>query len=203
VKPDDPRAPRPVAADLGAPGLPGTAAIGEQPIAPEYWRSFSIVAFAMNRFVIDQVIRAARHFDNDIEAMVIFGMLSHLNVAHLVPPGASPSADLTTKGSVPDSQPRMRPVRLRDLEQITGRPRETIRRKLERLEADGRVIRGVDGYVLRVDAVTDSMRLLTMDSARRFMESARVIDGALRDAAAALEREGGRDRNGGAGTTGA
>jgi hypothetical protein len=175
--------------DPNAPGLPGEAAgrPGEAP--PEYWRAFSIVAFTMNRFVVDQVLRASRMFDNDIEAMVIYGTLSHLNVAHLVPPGSSPSATLGADGRVPDAQPRLRPVRLRDLVQICGRPRETIRRKLDRLQAAGRIVRVVDGWVLNVESVDHEMTAYTVDAVRRFMQAAAVIDGALKDAARTAPRD--------------
>lgn len=179
----------PVAVDLSAPGLPGERSTEPETISPEYWRAFGIVAFTMNRFIIDHLIRAARAFDNDTETLVLFGMLSHLNVAHLVTPGSSPSTTLNEQGSVPDSQPKLRPVRIRDLAQITGRPRETIRRKLERLEADGRILRVVDGYVLNVASVDPAMRALTVDGVRRFMEASAVIAEALRDAGRALAPE--------------
>lgn len=142
----------------------------------------------MNRFIVDQVLRAARHFDNDTEAMILFGTVAHLNVAHLMLPDSSPTSVLGADGRVPDAQPQLRPVRIRDLAQITGRPRETIRRKLERLEAQGRLLRRVDGYVIDVAAVDPPMRALSVDGVRRFMDASRVIAAALRDAEQALTR---------------
>lgn len=177
------------ALDLSAPGLPGEARVDDEGTPPAYRRAFSLVAFTMNRFVVDQVIRAARHFDNDIEAMILFGTVAHLNVAHLMPPGSSPTSVLGANGRVPDAQPQLRPVRLRDLVQITGRPRETIRRKLERLEAQGRLLRQADGYVIDVASVDPQMHALSVDGVRRFMEASRVIGATLRDAEQALERE--------------
>jgi hypothetical protein len=177
------------AQDLAAPGLPGEARVDGEGTPPSYSRAFSLVAFTMNRFVVDQVIRAARHFDNDIEAMILFGTVAHLNVAHLMPPGSSPTSVLGANGRVPDAQPQLRPVRLRDLVQITGRPRETIRRKLERLEAQGRLLRQADGYVIDVASVDPDMHALSVDGVRRFMDASRVIASALRDAEQVLERE--------------
>jgi hypothetical protein len=173
--------------DISAAGLPGEEHGDPSKIPPEYWRAFGIVAYTMNRFIVDHMLRAARLFDNDTEALVLFGVLSHLNVAHLLPPGSRPSTTLDARGTVPDSQPSLKPVRLRDLAQITGRPRETIRRKLERLEADGRVLRLADGYVLNVASVGPDMRALTMDGARRLMETSVNVGAALRDAARVLE----------------
>jgi hypothetical protein len=177
------------AQDLAAPGLPGEARMDGEGTPPPYGRAFSLVAFTMNRFIVDQVIRAARHFDNDTEAMILFGTVAHLNVAHLMPPGASPTSVLGPDGRIPGSQPKLRPVRLRDLAQITGRPRETIRRKLERLEAQGRLLRGLDGYVINVAAVDSQMHALTVDGVRRFMQASEVIDALLADAQKALVQE--------------
>ncbi|MBN8493120.1 MAG: hypothetical protein J0M00_17060 [Burkholderiales bacterium] len=172
-----------------APGLPGEAPAQADQAPAAYWRAFSLVAFTMNRFVVDQVIRAARLFDNDTETMILFGTVAHLNVAHLMPPGSRPTRVLGANGRVPDAQPQLRAVRLRDLEQITGRPRETLRRKLEGLEAQGRLLRRPDGYVIDVNTVDPTMHALSVDGVRRFMDAARVIEAALRDAEQTLAAE--------------
>jgi hypothetical protein len=185
----EPTAIDPAAQHLAEPGLPGEARVDGEATPPAYRRAFSLVAFTMNRFIVDQVIRAARHFDNDTEAMILFGTVAHLNAAHLMPPGSSPTSVLGADGRVPDAQPQLRPVRIRDLAQITGRPRETIRRKLERLEAQGRLLRRADGYVIDVASVDPQMRALSVDGVRRFMDASRVIAAALRDAEQVLASE--------------
>jgi hypothetical protein len=96
-----------------APGLPGEACADNAHIPPAYWRAFSLVAFAMNRFIVDHMLRSARLFDNDIETMILFGMLWHQNVAHLVPPGSRPSQAVDAQGRVSDPQPQLRPVSAR------------------------------------------------------------------------------------------
>lgn len=174
---------------MDAPGLPGEPPIDAESIDPVYWRAFGLVAFMMNRFIVDHVLRATRHFDNDAETMILFGTVAHLNVAHLMPPGSSPTQVLSTDGRVPDAQRQLRAVRLRDLEQITGRPRETIRRKLERLEAEGRLLRRPDGYVIDVETVDPTMRALSVDGVRRFMETSRAIESILRETEKALAQE--------------
>ena len=175
--------------DVPEPGLPGESRLEREAIPPAYWRAFSLVTFTMNRFIIDQVIRAARHFDNDTEAMILFGTIAHLNVAHLMPPGASPTGVLGTDGRVVDAQSQLRPVRIRDLAQITGRPRETIRRKVEHLEAQERLLRLVGGFVINLASVDSKMQALSVDAVRRFMGASRVIDAALLDAEQVLARE--------------
>ncbi|MBK6864450.1 MAG: hypothetical protein IPG91_13355 [Ideonella sp.] len=179
----------PAQQDLAAPGLPGEERVAAEDAEPAYGRAFSLAAFTMNRFIVDQVIRAARHFDNDTEAMILFGTIAHLNVAHLMPPGSSPTSVLGADGRIPGSQARLRPVRLRDLSQIMDRPRETIRRKLERLEAQGRLLRGIEGYVINVASVDPQMHALSVDAVRRFMQASGVIGSVLQDAQEALARE--------------
>lgn len=175
--------------DPAAPGIPGGQRLEAGDIPPEYWRAFTLVAFAMNRFIVDHVFRSARLFENDTESLMLFGMLSHLNVAHLVPPGSHPATTLDANGRLPDPQTRLRPVRVRDLAQITGRPRETIRRKLERMEAAGRVKRVVNGWVLDVAAVDPQMQALTMDGVRRLMKTAETITAVLDDTRQTIRAE--------------
>jgi hypothetical protein len=172
--------------DYDAPGLPGEAPADAASLPPAYWRAFSLVAFTMNRFIVDHVVRSARQFDNDIETMMLFGMLSHLNVAHLMPPGSRPSQALDVRGRVPGSQTQLRPVRVRDLTLVSGRPRETVRRKLETLLAQGRVLRVDGGYVLNVASVDPQMHGLTLDGVKRFLAAARLMQDTLGDAEQAL-----------------
>ena len=50
------------------------------------------------------------------------------------------------------------------------------------------VLRVVDGYVINADTIGPEMRQLSVDGVRRFMETAAVIGGALRDAQGALAK---------------
>jgi hypothetical protein len=172
--------------DYDAPGPPGEAPADAARVPRVHARAFGLVAITMNRFIVDHVVRAARQFDNDTETMILFGMLSHLNVAHPMPPGSAPSQALDADGHVPDAQPRLRPVRVRDLTLISGRPRETVRRKLEVLLAQGRGLRVDSGYVLNVASVDAQMQMLTLDGVNRFLDAARLMQDALNDAEQAL-----------------
>jgi hypothetical protein len=175
--------------DIHKPGIPGGQTPDVASVSPEFERAFSIVAFAMNRFIVDHVYRAARRFDNDVEALILFGMLAHLNALHLVPPGSSPLTALVQTGRILEMQPKLRPVRIRDLAQITGRPRETVRRKLEHLRSLGYVIRLSKGWVYDVASVDGDMQALTMASMRRFLQAADIMHAALQDAAVAVRKE--------------
>lgn len=143
--------------------------------------AYSILAFTMNRAVIDHMLRSARSFGGDYERLILWGTVAHLNVAHLMPPGSLPSSLLDERGNLPDARADLRPVLLRDLAQITGIPRETARRKLATLEADGWLLRTRAGWVLDVGRIDPALRPFTLESIRRFLRSARVMQAALDD----------------------
>jgi DNA-binding transcriptional regulator YhcF (GntR family) len=145
--------------------------------------AFSIVAFVMNRFIIDHMLRAGRQLTHgDFEALVIWGVLAHQNVAHLMPPGSLPTAILTEKGRLAQGAEGLRSLRLRDIAQITGIPRETVRRKLGRLEADRYVQRVSDGWVVSAERVESDLRTFTHESVYRLLAVADEVMVALEDA---------------------
>jgi DNA-binding transcriptional ArsR family regulator len=132
-------------------------------------QSFALLAFAMNRHLIDHMLRAVRELDVDFESLVLWGLLSHLNVAHLVPPGTAPRSVLNEVGRFTGPAGEFRPMRLRDMEQISRMPRETIRRKLKALEEKGFVERRDDGWVFSRDAVEPRLREFNRETLRRIL----------------------------------
>lgn len=148
-----------------------------------YNGAFSIVAYATNRYLIDHMLRVGRVLtDNDFEAMVIWGVLAHQGVAHLMPPGSLPSAVLNESGRLGDTDVLIKPLRLRDIAQITGIPRETTRRKLAQLERKRYISKVAQGWVISADQVEPMLRDCTRDSVMRLLAVADEIMTALRDA---------------------
>ncbi len=142
--------------------------------------AFSLVAFVMNRHLIDHMLRAARLLDDgDFESLILWGILAHQNVAHLMPPGSMPTAVLTETGNVPDVEDRLRPLLLRDLSAIAGIPRETARRKLERLAAQGYVERSGRAWVVSTQRLEPDLREHTRESVKRMLAAADEVRAAL------------------------
>jgi hypothetical protein len=157
-------------------------------------QAFSLVAFVMNRFIVDHMLRSGRRLTgNDFEALVIWGVLAHQNVAHLMPPGSLPTAILTEKGRLAGAAIEgLRPLRLRDIAQITGIPRETTRRKLARLEAERYVQHRADGWVVSMERVEPDLREFTRESVYRLLAVADEIMVALLDTDAGSRRKDAR-----------
>jgi hypothetical protein len=148
-----------------------------------FQRAFSIVAFIANRHLVDHMMRASRAFDIDFEMLVIWAVVAHQNAAHLMPPGSMPSAVLTDVGVLPDTAtPQMRPLRLRDVAQITGIPRETARRKLGKLQKRGWLIEARDGWVVDRTRIGPELRAFSLETVRRFLATANDLVHALEDA---------------------
>jgi hypothetical protein len=138
-------------------------------------RAFGLVAFVMNRHLVHQMLRAQRELQIDFESIIIWGLLAHLCAAHLVPPGSSPAAVLDQQGRLRDTSSNLRPLRLRDLEQIARIPRETIRRKLARLEAKGHIERSGAGWIPKHGSVDASVTSFNRETARRMLLTAQEI----------------------------
>lgn len=145
--------------------------------------AYSILAFTMNRCVIDQMLRSSRRFGGDYERLILWGVLAHLNVAPLMPPGSPPSAVLDARGSVPGAADRLHAVRASDLAQITGIPRETVRRKLRSLERDGWIVQETTGWAISIGTTETELRDFTMQSIRNFLQAAQAMEAAIDDAA--------------------
>lgn len=148
-----------------------------------YDRAFALVAFCMNRHLVDHMVRVGRQLtQNDYECMVIWAVLAHQNVAHLLPPGSLPSIILDDRGRVPSTASGLRPLRLRDIVQITGIPRETIRRKLKKLEAERWIVQVESGWVVSRERIEPDLREFSRESVRRFLLTADDVMRALREA---------------------
>ncbi|NMG69747.1 DeoR family transcriptional regulator [Parazoarcus communis] len=143
-------------------------------------KAFAMVAFAANRHLVDHMRRMIQELELDLESAMLWGMLAHLNVAHAIRPGAAPSELLSSDGFLLGEH---HPVRLTDLVQVSGLPKETVRRKLDKLRQLGKVRRTDNGRwdVLR-DGVDDQAYAFTRESVRRLLQTARVIEGILQHA---------------------
>lgn len=144
-------------------------------------RAFTLVAYQVNRHLIDHMLRLTRELSMDFDCALLYGVLAHLNVAHLLPPGTPPTSVLDETGRLGKAHStQLRPLRIRDLVQISGIPRETVRRKLARLEADGRIRQVDNGWVVDTSGVDEQLREFTRESVRRLLQTASALTDVLR-----------------------
>lgn len=108
-----------------------------------YQRSFGLLAFTVNRHIVDHMRRLCVELSMDPESAQIWGTLAHMNLLPNLPLSANPMDVLDEMGK--NKNIEITPIRLTELTQITGLPRETVRRKLEQLQQIGKVRRTGDG----------------------------------------------------------
>ena len=144
--------------------------------------AFGYVAFVLNRHLIHHMLRSSRTLGVDYETLIIWGVLAHQNVAHLLPPGSLPK-DMSSEGKVVLKEGNdLKSVRIRDLHLITRIPRETIRRKLEILEKRGFVSRhDRAGWRIVRESVEPDLREFTRESVRQLLACANQIQTALEE----------------------
>lgn len=140
----------------------------------KFENAFGPISFVANRHLIEHMIRVRRSLDVDFDSMMIWGVLAHLNVAHMLPPGKSKSL-LEIENEHKSKESGMRPLRLRDLEQVTGLPRETIRRKMAKLQEKNYILQTEDGWIYNREAVGPELHAFTQETVRRLLEAAKTI----------------------------
>ena len=145
-------------------------------------RNFALAGFILNRFLVHHLLRMARQTNGDFESLVIWSALALQNTAGLLGPGVRPLTPLQPDGTFPDSLLRANGLRSSDLARNAGDLRETVRRKLERLQTNGRVKRHEDGrWHVANASMTLEMRDFMRETARNFCETAQLMQSAMRN----------------------
>lgn len=139
-----------------------------------YQRAFGLLAFACNRFIVNHMRRICVELKIDLETALIWGTLAHMNVLPTIPMNANPMRVLDELGLKKDQE--LAPLKLSDLTLITGLPRETVRRKLEKLRQQGRVERTVDGRWIYVrEGIGELERRFTRESILNMLTTANSL----------------------------
>lgn len=147
---------------------------------------FSILAFIVNRHLIEHMRRIAKDLDMDFELAYLYGVLAHLNVAPLIVPGEAPRnlLDEITRNARPDLVPQ----RLTDVSQVSGLPRETVRRKLEQLLTRGKAERTPEGlWKITFSGIDEHTRHFTKETILRFLKTANELQQTLNKAKPSID----------------
>lgn len=141
-------------------------------------RAFSVVSFAANRHIVDHMRRLRVQLDLDIETAYIWGILAQLNLAHLLHPDSAPSCNWQRNVGYPEAL--FNPVRLADVTQVSGLPRETVRRKLESLKSMGKVEQNEAGlWQMKKSGVDEATYNFTKETVIRLLQTAKSIESVL------------------------
>ncbi|MEN9880131.1 MAG: hypothetical protein RIQ55_777 [Pseudomonadota bacterium] len=136
---------------------------------------FGKIAFTTNRFIIHHMRRMLTDMDLDAESAIVWGLLGQMNVAHYMHYSKGEIRQFDDDGNV-TPRPEIKPVRLTDIIQVTGLPRETVRRKLKILEEKGRVMQTKNRHWMILETGVDTEAIeFTKTSTRLLLETARDV----------------------------
>ena len=139
-----------------------------------FQRAFGLLAFSVNRHIVDHMRRLCIELSLDPETAQIWGSLAHLNVLPNLPLGADPMVLLNEMGR--KKEQALEPIRLAELSQITGLPGETVRRKLENLRKLGKVERTADGrWIYCATGVGPEVEEFTRNTVLKFLRTAQTL----------------------------
>ncbi|WP_068638174.1 hypothetical protein [Thauera butanivorans] len=141
-------------------------------------RSFGVVAFTCNRYIVDHMRRLNNsRIGLELETALIWGIIAHLSIARSIRPGFPSDDVINEKGMFVGE---LHPVRVADIVQISGVPKETVRRKLEKLRTLGKVERtGLGRWVVSRNAVDQETFDLTREAVKSLLATARQIESLL------------------------
>lgn len=139
-----------------------------------FQRSFGLLAFSVNRHIVGHMRRICIELSMDPETVQIWGTLAHMNVLPNLPLGTNPMEFLDELGRRQNIQ--LTPIRLMEIVQVTGLPRETVRRKLDRLQRLGKTQRTEDGKWLYCDSgVGEAEVEFTRKTILQFLSTAQTL----------------------------
>lgn len=124
-------------------------------VSPEaYAASRRLLSVLMGRFITTRLRSIYQAFDGDLTLALVLGELSMRNVESVFPPHA-PVSRLAEQYLMQqrDGAKRLRPCNALSIAEVTGIPRETVRRKLGKLLELGWIERTTDDMYVITDKV--------------------------------------------------
>jgi hypothetical protein len=139
------------------------------------------LAFVANDFLVSQLLRVVHAFDGDVLSAIVLGEIAHHNVHRFFCDHQSTPAE-SVERVLADPQRRdrlSRPCNALSISRATGLPRETVRRRIVHLVAQGWVMRRAHGHLYAADAVVERFARFHLETAKSLVETAKRVTDAL------------------------
>ena len=135
--------------------------------------NFSLVSLMVNRHLINHMRRVVTQLDMDLESAYLWGILAHLNVLGSIQPETKITALLDEDGAPLKG---INPVSLATLSQVSGFPRETVRRKLLGLQESGKAQRLENGHwIVAIGGVDEGIEAFTKETVLQLLGVAKEV----------------------------
>lgn len=146
-----------------------------------YRRNQRYLAFLTNGFLVSQLLRVLHAFEGDLLAAIVLGEIAQHNVQQFFRSHQFRLADGAEQALAdPGRRERLlRPSNALSISVATGIPRETVRRRIERLVQQGWIVRNRRGHLYAADALVERFAHFHLETARSVVEAAEAVRQAL------------------------
>lgn len=135
--------------------------------------NFSLVSLTVNRHLINHMRRVVTHLNMDLESAYLWGILAHLNIIGSLHPETKITALIDESGAPLKG---ITPISLATLSQVSGFPRETVRRKLLNLQEGSRVQRLENGnWIIEINSIDEGIQDFTKETVQQLLGVAKEV----------------------------
>jgi hypothetical protein len=115
----------------------------------------SLVAVIMARFFLRYLNLLYREFEGDLVLPIVLGEIANHNLFRFYSPKCD-SVEINKQGAnYPERMKHLEPTNAHSISQATGIPRETVRRKIDKLQQKGWAVKSDRGEVVMSETVSD------------------------------------------------
>jgi hypothetical protein len=115
----------------------------------------SLVAVIMARFFLRYLNILYRQFEGDLVLPIVLGEIAHHNIFRLYSLKGDSIEVNEQASNYPERMKHLEPTNAFSISQATGIPRETVRRKIDKLQQKGWVVKNDRGEVVMSETVSD------------------------------------------------
>jgi len=129
----------------------------QQPIvdSERYDRNKKLIAVIMARFFLRYLNLLYRDFEGDLVLPIVLGEIAHHNIIRLYSLKGGGMQVNEQADNYPEQREYLEPTNAYSISQATGIPRETVRRKIKKLQQKGWVVKNNRGEVCISDTVSE------------------------------------------------
>ena len=130
---------------------------GQQPVfdLDRYDQHKSLVAIIMARFFLRYLKLLYREFEGDLVLPIVLGEIAHHNLFRFYSFKGDCVEINEQSANYPERMKHLEPTNAYSISQVTGIPRETVRRKIDKLQEKGWAVRNDRGEVCISETVSD------------------------------------------------
>lgn len=151
------------------------SAVHLKPLSPDdpgYPQQRVRLQYAFSQFMVPYLRRLYREFDGDLVDVIVLGEVAQRNVAQWMARGDGRVEDLDDVAQHPDL---LRPCNALSVAEASGIPRETVRRKVNRLIEQGLLYRDGSGDLFVMPRINERFDTLNQEAVADFLDCARYL----------------------------